>query len=108
MACLHELHVQVFKAKDGILLAKLASKLPMVCVALIGNFAMKPCKFQLCLSVIVRTSTLARQFAVCHGNGILLLLEEAWCDNVVFRALSYEHFPFEAKVETDAFTQSGF
>lgn len=108
MPHLHPLHVEVFEADDGILLAEGSRQFPMERPPLVRHAAMQPCKFQTRFFAVVRAHPLAGQLAIRLCNGILLLSEEGWFGDVVLRILCDQHRPFQAEIETDAFTHSGF
>ena len=59
VACLHELHGQIFETDDGIFFAKFFCQLPMAGVSFVGCFAIEPCKFLPRPAPIVGMQTLA-------------------------------------------------
>ena len=75
---------------------------------MVGYLAVQSSQSKLCLIAVVRPKSLGRESSICLGNSFLLSLEEIWSNDIIFFVWSYQHFSFKAKIESDAFTQSGF
>lgn len=108
MTRLHELHVEVFETDDGILLAQIFGKLPMACIAPIGDTAVKSGKMLLRLATMIRTHLLARKLTIRTSDCVPGLTEEQRRFDIFIRILGYEHLAFESEIETDALTCTCF
>ena len=101
------LHIQVFKADDGILLAELMRQLVMVVPALILRLSVQPVAGAVQRIPMVRMQPAPAPRTAELPAGFQPCTDKFRLGDVLGGIRRYEHLSLEAEVEPDAFTQSG-
>lgn len=87
---LHAVDVQIFKKQHIIFVGQFVGSLKLPVPSLIGNLFVRLGQLVFGLFAIARPILLARQRTILGSNVIERLLEELWCDDVIFLFASRE------------------